>query len=144
MKSKAKDFAQFIKVISLTMRLLKVFLIFFSPKNNVQDVNINKKVMVKLNVSVRSAVEMMRGDTLVPTGSILMCGIFAYLNYLTPKKRYEIINVLLQGLQRMEYRGYDSAGIAIDGGCDPDALHENIVLLRKAGKVSNLANSVEG
>ncbi len=39
-----------------------------------------------------------------------MCGIFAYLNYLTPKTRKEIIDYLITGLQRLEYRGYDSAG----------------------------------
>ncbi|KAJ1349689.1 hypothetical protein KIN20_005305 [Parelaphostrongylus tenuis] len=72
-----------------------------------------------------------------------MCGIFAYLNYLTPKKRCEIISILIQGLQRMEYRGYDSAGIAIDGNNDPHALHDAIALLRKAGKVSVLAESVK-
>ena len=44
-----------------------------------------------------------------------MCGIFAYVNYLQPKKREEIVQVLLQGLQRMEYRGYDSAGLSTGG-----------------------------
>ena len=65
-----------------------------------------------------------------------MCGIFAYLNHLTPKTRAEVIellikvekfiqtiftiiftklNILMQGLKRLEYRGYDSAGIGIDG-----------------------------
>jgi len=39
-----------------------------------------------------------------------MCGIFAYLNYATPRTRKEIIEILLQGLHRLEYRGYDSAG----------------------------------
>ena len=39
-----------------------------------------------------------------------MCGIFAYLNYLTPKSRDQIVNHLLGGLARLEYRGYDSAG----------------------------------
>ena len=39
-----------------------------------------------------------------------MCGIFAYLNYLTPKERGEIVNILINGLKRLEYRGYDSAG----------------------------------
>ncbi|VDP00584.1 unnamed protein product [Heligmosomoides polygyrus] len=72
-----------------------------------------------------------------------MCGIFAYLNFLTPKTRSEIIEILIQGLQRMEYRGYDSAGIAIDGGNDPNAPHDEIVLLRKAGKVSVLADSIK-
>lgn len=39
-----------------------------------------------------------------------MCGIFGYLNFLTPKNRREIIDILINGLKRMEYRGYDSAG----------------------------------
>lgn len=38
-------------------------------------------------------------------------GIFAYLNYLTPKKRSEILELLVTGLKRLEYRGYDSAGL---------------------------------
>ena len=38
-------------------------------------------------------------------------GIFAYLNYLVPATRKEILEILIQGIQRMEYRGYDSAGI---------------------------------
>ena len=42
-----------------------------------------------------------------------MCGIFAYLNYLTPKTRKEIIDLLIGGLKRLEYRGYDSAGVYV-------------------------------
>lgn len=37
-------------------------------------------------------------------------GIFAYLNYRVPRTRKEIFNTLVKGLQRLEYRGYDSAG----------------------------------
>ena len=37
-------------------------------------------------------------------------GIFAYLNYFEPKTRREILEYLIKGLQRLEYRGYDSAG----------------------------------
>jgi len=37
-------------------------------------------------------------------------GIFAYLNHLTPKKRQEVLDFLINGLKRLEYRGYDSAG----------------------------------
>jgi len=40
-------------------------------------------------------------------------GIFAYLNYLTPKSRKEILELLVVGLKRLEYRGYDSAGKSI-------------------------------
>ena len=39
-----------------------------------------------------------------------MCGIFAYLNHLTPTKRKKILDILIEGLKRLEYRGYDSAG----------------------------------
>lgn len=42
-----------------------------------------------------------------------MCGTFAYINFLTEKKRSEILEILLNGLARLEYRGYDSAGKAV-------------------------------
>ena len=41
---------------------------------------------------------------------LVFAGIFAYLNFLTPRRRSEIIEILLTGLKRLEYRGYDSAG----------------------------------
>ena len=47
---------------------------------------------------------------IILAGSFKMCGIFAYLNYLTPKTRKEIVTLLINGLKRLEYRGYDSAG----------------------------------
>ncbi|KHN82568.1 Glutamine--fructose-6-phosphate aminotransferase [isomerizing] 1 [Toxocara canis] len=72
-----------------------------------------------------------------------MCGIFAYLNFLTPKKRSEVIDILLRGLQRMEYRGYDSAGIAIDGSNDPATPHSEVALLKKVGKVSVLSEHIK-
>ncbi|GAA0148271.1 transaminase [Lithospermum erythrorhizon] len=43
-----------------------------------------------------------------------MCGIFAYVNYNVSKERSYILEVLFNGLRRLEYRGYDSAGISID------------------------------
>ena len=39
-----------------------------------------------------------------------MCGIIGYVNYLVEKNRSDVIEVLLNGLARLEYRGYDSAG----------------------------------
>ena len=54
-----------------------------------------------------------------------MCGIVAYLG---EKQAYPII---LKGLKRLEYRGYDSAGIALLDGPE-------LNLYKKAGKVSNL------
>ena len=46
-------------------------------------------------------------------------GIFAYLNYDTPRERQYILNALVVGLERLEYRGYDSAGTAIARGTPP-------------------------
>lgn len=54
-----------------------------------------------------------------------MCGIVAYIG---KKEAYPII---LKGLKRLEYRGYDSAGIAL---INQDKLN----VYKKAGKVSNL------
>ena len=46
-----------------------------------------------------------------------MCGIFGYYAFSLPLSRQQIIDLLFQGLKRLEYRGYDSAGISI--GPDP-------------------------
>lgn len=48
--------------------------------------------------------------------AMLYAGIFAYLNYLEPKSQKEILECLVRGLKRLEYRGYDSAGLAFCGG----------------------------
>ncbi|KAE8614392.1 hypothetical protein XENTR_v10008142 [Xenopus tropicalis] len=60
-----------------------------------------------------------------------MCGIFAYLNYCVPRTRKEIMETLIKGLQRLEYRGYDSAGVAVD-------IEKHIRLIKKKGKVKAL------
>lgn len=92
-----------------------------------------------------------------------MCGIFAYLNFLTPKSRKEVVDILIQGLRRMEYRklvyikvrinkynvyyfigGYDSAGLAIDGSNDALCPHDEVTLFRRCGKVDNLQAQING
>jgi len=73
-----------------------------------------------------------------------MCGIFAYLNYLAPRTRREVIDILIKGLQRLEYRGYDSAGIAIDGGTSKNisVSSDGIILLKRSGKVKALEDEI--
>lgn len=59
-----------------------------------------------------------------------MCGIVAYLG---DKPAYPI---LMKGLQRLEYRGYDSAGIAI--------MNDKLHLYKKKGKVADLEEFMDG
>ena len=59
-----------------------------------------------------------------------MCGIVAYIG---PKEAYPII---LKGLKRLEYRGYDSAGVAL--------LNDGLKVFKKQGKVALLEDSLVG
>ncbi|KAJ9088931.1 glutamine--fructose-6-phosphate transaminase (isomerizing) [Entomophthora muscae] len=67
-----------------------------------------------------------------------MCGIFAYVNYLVEKDRRFILDTLLNGLSRLEYRGYDSAGIAIDGDDENE-----VFIYKEVGKVAALRKIVD-
>ncbi|MBD3335497.1 MAG: glutamine--fructose-6-phosphate transaminase (isomerizing) [Candidatus Eisenbacteria bacterium] len=59
-----------------------------------------------------------------------MCGIIGYTG---PRPCYPI---LIQGLQRLEYRGYDSAGLAVVG-------NGGIQVARVTGKIQNLVRRLE-
>uniref|UniRef100_A0A671T4Q5 glutamine--fructose-6-phosphate transaminase (isomerizing) n=1 Tax=Sinocyclocheilus anshuiensis TaxID=1608454 RepID=A0A671T4Q5_9TELE len=72
-----------------------------------------------------------------------MC-IFAYLNYHVPRTRREILEVLIKGLHRLEYRGYDSAGVGIDGGNSKEweTNSKSIHLIKQTGKVKALDEEI--
>ena len=59
-----------------------------------------------------------------------MCGIIGYLG------KKEAAPIILDGLRRMEYRGYDSAGITV---LHPDG---KLNTVKRAGKIANLMSAV--
>lgn len=60
-----------------------------------------------------------------------MCGIVGYVG---PRP---VTDVLIPGLSRLEYRGYDSAGIAVHGG-------DTMTVVKRAGRMSELEAAVAG
>jgi glucosamine--fructose-6-phosphate aminotransferase (isomerizing) len=56
----------------------------------------------------------------------LVCGIVGYVGY------RPAVEVVVEGLRRLEYRGYDSAGVAIPDG------HGSLQTAKKAGRIENL------
>ncbi len=59
-----------------------------------------------------------------------MCGIVGYVGF------REASDVILDGLKRLEYRGYDSAGIAVK-------VNRHLEVVKKAGKLQVLADSLK-
>lgn len=60
-----------------------------------------------------------------------MCGIAGYIG------EKEVVPFLINGLKKLEYRGYDSAGIAVNND-------GKIEVRRQVGKVEELENAIEG
>lgn len=64
-----------------------------------------------------------------------MCGIVGYVGHASGDREYFALDVVVEGLHRLEYRGYDSAGVAMyaDG---------EISWRKKAGKVAALDDEI--
>jgi len=60
-----------------------------------------------------------------------MCGIVGYVG------RGQALPILLDGMQKLEYRGYDSAGVAVFDG-------RELLVERKAGRITELTGSLAG
>jgi glucosamine--fructose-6-phosphate aminotransferase (isomerizing) len=59
-----------------------------------------------------------------------MCGIVGYVG------KKSVVPIIIEGLRRLEYRGYDSAGIAVAGNSD------GLQLRRAEGKLRNLEEAI--
>ena len=67
-----------------------------------------------------------------------MCGIVGYVG------PGDVVTIILEGLRRLEYRGYDSAGIAV-GGEKKAGSTTNVIEIRRApGKLRNLEKDIAG
>ncbi len=60
-----------------------------------------------------------------------MCGIVGYIG------KKNAVDILIDGLKKLEYRGYDSSGIAIVDGTQ-------LIVKKAEGKLQNLQNKIEG
>ncbi|MFL6091018.1 MAG: glutamine--fructose-6-phosphate transaminase (isomerizing) [Aeromicrobium sp.] len=63
-----------------------------------------------------------------------MCGIVGYVG------QRSALDVVLGGLQRLEYRGYDSAGVALVADGDGESV---LAMAKKAGKLANLIEALD-
>ncbi|DBB13297.1 hypothetical protein WJX82_011727 [Trebouxia sp. C0006] len=88
-----------------------------------------------------------------------MCGIFGYYHFHISRSRRYVVDLLLAGLRRLEYRGYDSAGICISQAVAENSLsaqsahqRESVCLrirstapciIKAAGNVDSLAVEVD-
>ena len=68
-----------------------------------------------------------------------MCGIFAYISWDDHKKLVEALWSLYNGLKRLEYRGYDSAGLALEMPGDSTACTGIPFIARESGKLDKLS-----
>ena len=61
-----------------------------------------------------------------------MCGIIGYIG------KQKAASILIEGLKRLEYRGYDSAGLSVI------SREFGVETIKAVGKVANLENKING
>lgn len=77
-----------------------------------------------------------------------MCGIFGHYIWGRDISRKEIVDILFRGLRRLEYRGYDSAGLSIESepfhqALEDDSAHSPApIIVKSKGKLAALEADV--
>ena len=66
------------------------------------------------------------------TTLVIMCGIVGYVG---PVPDGTALDVVMEGLARLEYRGYDSAGVAVIDG-------DHVAVRKRSGKLVNLQDAI--
>lgn len=61
-----------------------------------------------------------------------MCGIVGFIGH------HDAAPILLESLAKLEYRGYDSAGVAVRDGNNP------AIVIKAQGRLSNLVEKTDG
>ena len=74
-----------------------------------------------------------RATSLPGLNSMPPCGIIAYCG-----GKRNVVDTLIEGLERLEYRGYDSAGVGL-----AEEGHADLTRIRSVGKVANLKVKVQ-
>src|SRR6201992_3761860 len=65
-----------------------------------------------------------------------MCGIVGYVG------KKSVVPVIIEGLRKLEYRGYDSAGIAVAGCANGNGKAAGMQLRRAGGKLRHLEGGI--
>lgn len=66
-----------------------------------------------------------------------MCGIVGYVG------ERSVLPVLISGLQKLEYRGYDSSGVAVFSDKAPGEKHQRVNIAKSEGKLQNVEKMLE-
>src|SRR3990172_5680183 len=79
---------------------------------------------------VRAQARLVPAHPIIRSAETRMCGIVGYIG------NRDAVSVILDGLKRLEYRGYDSAGLAVLNG-------NGVELRRSVGKIEALEAHVQ-
>src|SRR5680860_74671 len=76
-------------------------------------------------------------DAGTPRPHVRLAGMCGIVGYVGPKVDGRALDVVMEGLARLEYRGYDSAGVAL-------LTKDGVLITKRAGKLVNLVTALAG